>query len=863
MVTTVPLTTLYRLLAVLLLSASHLSAQPVGKIALQEKDYTKWAHLTMHSISPDGMWCTYQLSNNNRADTLFLKHIRNGTTFSFATAQSGIFGNSTFTALGSDNILRTVNLKSGEFFRNNGAAKFTYALDKTRIIYENDSRQLIILAEDGKVLKRIDSIYRWEASPKKDKLAFWIKNHDGYTLKITDLKTLEATSIQNEYSYTPGVLVWGNPGSQLLSTCSGSERHELSVLLYDYNTGVKYILDKPAKGIFAEWTLNVAYMHVTVDGQKVNLLFTPPAQADPVKNAAEIWNGRDKRLYPARVTDGPREAYSQLFQWDSKKNTLEKLSGEGFQSMNMSADGKHLLQWDKFAKEPQTKIDADRDIYSLDIASGKATLLADNIEGNDLMLLNSPKGGYVAYFKQGDWHLYSYKTAKTTSLGKGLGLDISKQEDDVHTQLVPRDQLIFSEDERWVLLRDEFDWWTINTITFETKRITNGHISGIRYQIAGPSLQQLPNRYGGTFARIVNLEKPLIFLKTDMKNFSTGYCTIGLDGKERTLAYGPYRYSQIAASEAGTLAFVKEDFNTPQTIEVIEKPYRECRTLFKSNQHEAKYELGSVEMLTYKRNNGKELGSLVYYPPNFNPNSKYPVIVFIYENLSNNIHRHLHPSVSETTGFNIPDLLAQGYIVFLPDTESDLGNPGAANLDCVTNAVKMLISKGSADPDRIGLYGHSHGGFKVLYILTQTGIFKAAVSGAGIANMITDYLSPSVWNGPLYWRYENDQLRMGKELYGNIGSYIDNSAIFHARNITTPLLSWSGKEDYHVMRDQTIQMHLAMRRLGKEHIMLLYPEEGHSLQEAANQKDLRDKLLDWFGFFLKNSPKNTWMLPKE
>jgi dipeptidyl aminopeptidase/acylaminoacyl peptidase len=153
------------------------------------------------------------------------------------------------------------------------------------------------------------------------------------------------------------------------------------------------------------------------------------------------------------------------------------------------------------------------------------------------------------------------------------------------------------------------------------------------------------------------------------------------------------------------------------------------------------------------------------------------------------------------------------------------------------------------------LAGHSFGGYETNYILTRTDIFAAAVSGASIADPISSYLSYSPSTGLMdYWRYEDHQFRIGKPLYEDTAKYLSNSPVLHAANISTPLLTWAGKDDPIVRPAQSLQMYAALRRLGRRHVMLLYPGEGHTLNNKENQADLTTRIQDWFNHFLKDEP---------
>jgi dipeptidyl aminopeptidase/acylaminoacyl peptidase len=110
---------------------------------------------------------------------------------------------------------------------------------------------------------------------------------------------------------------------------------------------------------------------------------------------------------------------------------------------------------------------------------------------------------------------------------------------------------------------------------------------------------------------------------------------------------------------------------------------------------------------------------------------------------------------------------------------------------------------------------------------------------------------------PEIWRFEEQQWRMGKSLFEDKKAYEDNSPITYVDKIKTPVLIWTGEEDRQVHYHQSIAFYLALRRLKKEVIMMIYPGESHALLKKENQKDLTHRVEDWFGYYLKGeSPKN-------
>ena len=178
---------------------------------------------------------------------------------------------------------------------------------------------------------------------------------------------------------------------------------------------------------------------------------------------------------------------------------------------------------------------------------------------------------------------------------------------------------------------------------------------------------------------------------------------------------------------------------------------------------------------------------------------------------------------------------------------------GESAKKCVLAAVDAVLLKYNVDPNRIGLTGHSFGGFETDYIIAKTDRFAAAVSGAAVTNLVSGYLYYNTNSAsPNFWRFENHQQRMGKSLFEDLSSYLRNSPVLQAEGVNTPLLAWTGEEDKQVYYFQSIEYYLALRRLNKEHTLLIYPGESHTIIDKKNQADLTKRIEAWFAKYLKS-----------
>ena len=161
---------------------------------------------------------------------------------------------------------------------------------------------------------------------------------------------------------------------------------------------------------------------------------------------------------------------------------------------------------------------------------------------------------------------------------------------------------------------------------------------------------------------------------------------------------------------------------------------------------------------------------------------------------------------------------------------------------------------------KVGLIGYSFGGYETAFIVTQTGMFAAAVAG-GAATDLRSYFYTVGWETgkPDMWRFENEQWNMGKTPLEDHASYEKNSPLASADNVKTPLLLWSGKKDQQVDWHQSVQYYLALRRLNKKNILLLYPDETHGFSKLENKLDISMRVQQWFSHFLKNEEPEDWV----
>ncbi|MDA3821090.1 MAG: prolyl oligopeptidase family serine peptidase, partial [Bacteroidales bacterium] len=267
---------------------------------------------------------------------------------------------------------------------------------------------------------------------------------------------------------------------------------------------------------------------------------------------------------------------------------------------------------------------------------------------------------------------------------------------------------------------------------------------------------------------------------------------------------------------------------------------------------------GNVELVEWTSIDGKALQGILIKPGNYVEGKKYPVLVYYYRFFTDRMYDFPHVAVNHRPCY--PYYARNDYAIFLPDNRFDIGTPGYSATKCLVPGVQKIIDMGIADPDAIALHGHSWSGYQTAFVITQTDLFACAIAGAPVSNMTSAY-SGIRWGTGLarQFQYEKSQSRIGGSLWEARDKYIENSPVFFADRINTPLLIEFGDIDDAVPWYQGIELYLAMRRLDKDCIFLQYRGEPHHLKIYANKLDYTIKFKDYLDHYLKGEEAADWI----
>jgi len=305
-------------------------------------------------------------------------------------------------------------------------------------------------------------------------------------------------------------------------------------------------------------------------------------------------------------------------------------------------------------------------------------------------------------------------------------------------------------------------------------------------------------------------------------------------------------------SDARRLAYFVEDAQHDLDLWMSDSSFRAPRRLTHLNPQFDKYKMGSARLIDWLSEDGEKLQGALLLPPDYQEGKRYPLIVWVYggESLSDNFD---HFGFAHRGPFNMQLLGTRGYAVLLPDAPQHLGTPMLDLAKTVPGAVTKVIDMGIADPYRLGVMGHSYGGYSVLALIVQTTRFKAAIEVDGYADLLGKYGAMNK-DGTAFGTsvLEHGQGLMGGPPWQFPNRYIENSPIFYFDRVETPLLIVHGSRDDTVPPYLGDEVFVALRRLGKEVEYAKYEGEGHSppYWSYGNQIDFCKRILEWFGRFL-------------
>jgi len=505
-------------------------------------------------------------------------------------------------------------------------------------------------------------------------------------------------------------------------------------------------------------------------------------------------------------------------------------------------------------------------IYLINLFDGSRKCIASHIR--NAWPAFSPAGKFIIWYDIDlhEYYTYNIATRVVRNISKGVPVPLY----DVHPdQKGGRHYGIsnWTDDDRSVLVNDEFDIWKLDPNGSE-KPVNVTRSYGRLHRIVFRS-----THYQDFFSKEepFGIDDSVLLCAFDEHTKQNGFYEMFMSGKKEpqrlvmsddVYAFPEPIYWTIFPSfiirSANKKFFLLRKMNARTYPNLYSTSDFKTFTKISSLDPERGVNWLTTELVHWKTFLGKSAEGVLYRPENFDSTRKYPMIVYVYEIVSPelNVFDDIEPSRGP---MNIPWFVSRGYLVFCPDIHFTVGDPGSGIYDYVVSGAQMMAKRSWVDSGRMGIQGHSQGGYEVNYLITRTKLFHAAVSAAGVSDLVSLYGLEGFAYGAGPAAAEQRQSRMGASLGECPRCYINNSPVFRADRVETPLLLMQNPKDPNVPWEQSLEYYIGLRRLGKKVWFVQYANANHIVLSGIDVLDYTQKMTEFFDYYLKGSPFPEWM----
>ena len=596
-------------------------------------------------------------------------------------------------------------------------------------------------------------------------------------------------------------------------------------------------------------------------------------KADAIKKSAEkvsdveVWHTNDVRMFAQQKNQLNNDLRATLLTaWRVGDGRVIQVGTDVNETSAALEGGRFATEMDRKPYGWGWKFGRfDEDVYVVDLSTGGRRKVLEKVRhyfGGD------PTGTRLTWSDGKDFWVVDLATGRRTNLTAALtsaGKADFVDHDDDHPNNVPPviNPAGWDKAGTTYLVYDTYDVWSLKLDGSGGVRMTDGARSGVVHRLV--NFSAAGNPFGGFGANVSALDrawdltKPVYMTLRGKTTKQGGYSVRNPNGSVRTLVLADTGYGAlIRADSAPVFAFIRQRYDTPPALR-LGGDIAAARTVVETNLFHKDYAWGKVELFDFKSTIGVPLQALLYYPANYDPSKKYPMIVYTYERLTQGYHNFIPPR--ETDYYNTTVFTQNGYFVLLPDIVFRPREPGIGTQQSVDAAILAVEARGLVDSAHVGHVGHSQGGYEANFLGTHSKLIATTVAGSGITDMIS-------FAGQLHWsggsaefdHWETGQFRMEVAPWEDMKAMTDNSPLANVDHMTArAMLLMEGSDDGTVDPRQGSLFYNYARRAGKDVVLLIYPGEGHGLSKKENQVDYERRILQWFGHYLKGEPAASWI----
>jgi dipeptidyl aminopeptidase/acylaminoacyl peptidase len=883
------------------------SGMAQDKKVLSLEDYSRWTHITGTELSDDGDWMSYELNPNEGNDTLHVKSLSGQQEYELPMGDNAVFSSDNrwvaYTTTPDEETREQMkendqdihetawllNLDSGEKHQVEKAKDMTFSEDgrywavhreKADPESQDPEGSDLILRDlqDGSVMN-IGNVSEYAFNKRSDMLAYLVDAQDkaGNGVYLRNLDNGGLTTLDSDTVHYTG-LTWDDEDAQreqwdakgrALAVLKGAKVDSLVYrpykLLVAENLGnqpQKTLLDPPSTDNFPEQMVISDNRNVTwsKNGEQLFLGIREQEPAvemdqDTIPNV-DVFHWKDDRIQTVQKQEAAQDRrFTWVASFDPGSEKFARLTDEDMRELSFSRHNEYMIGRDEepYISDINWGV-SPADLYRVDLSSGERTKFADKVKRP---MGYSPDGRYYLYQKvsKQDTVLMAYDVEENekTNISSSAPVIFWNEEHPYPHENPTYGLAGWTADKEHVIVNHKYDLWMLALDGSEAVNITQG---------IGTE-KQIEFRYEN-----LNEDEEWIDTSEDMlleafgdKSKKDGFYRLTMGDNPEPLLYADASFGNVRkADDSDRVIMTRETFENFPDYYQTTTDFTDLERLTNANPQQSEYAWGERVLVEYENDRGMTLQGTLTLPANYDPDKEYPMIVYFYEQMSDRHHQYSMPVYDDRP--HMSTYASNGYLVLMPDNVYQTGRPGTSALDCITAATQKVIDLGYADPDRIGLQGHSWGGYQSSFILTQTDMFSTVVTGAPPTNLTSFYNNIYGRTGTNHHGImEIGQVRMGRGVtpWTHRDTYQRENPMYHVPDIETPFLILHGTNDGAVDWMQGLEFYNAARRLDKRAVLLSYPGEGHHLSREANQKDFQTRMKQWFDHFVKGEPAPEWI----
>ena len=885
---------LARILVAFVLFASlamGVQAQESGeKRTLTIADYASWRSISGSQISDDGRWAAWTYSRVRGDDTLHVRALDTDAAHVVASASGVVFSDdgewaAYFVALpfadaeklrrDDETVTRQVGLlelATGETRTWDDAAAFEFVEGSSHLFVkkrqsdkdaEHKGTDLILRNLREGYDELIGSVDEAAFNDSGTHLGFTVDatGQDGNGLYVVNLRTGSRRGLDNaKQRYAR--LTWSEDGDALAvlrgETPEDKVQRENSLVAFTGfdGTPTRFAFDPSENDALGEGWLLSEKGRLLWNEDATILFVATKQQEDELEDWPEdglpladvnIWHWADDRIQAQQQSQGSRDrdrTFVAAVHLDDGR--LVKLDDERMRTPDMTRDGRWAIGRDDREYLSDWK-PGFADYYRVDTRTGERTRA---LEGHLRTLGLSPDSKHYLYWKDG--HVWDYGIAEDrhTNLTASAPVDFTNLEYDRFGEKPPHGVAGWSEDGQAVLLYDRYDVWRQPLDGSVATNLSAGR--GARDEIRLRYVRTDPE------ARTIDLSEPVLLEAYGQWTKQEGFFEI--DGDDLAeLTWEDKRFgTPRKAEDADRYLFTVQTFQEFPDLWVSDQDFSDRERVTVANPQQDEFLWGHRILFDYTNDDGVRLQGTLAIPDDYVEGEKLPMIVRFYEKYSQDLH--LYPTPAYRHSPNFAGYVSSRFLIMQPDVHFRIGSSHSDMLESVEAATRHVIELGYADPEAVGLSGHSYSGGGGAYIATRSDMFSAVAHGAAPINLVSEFNQLFVGSGQNNHSYDiYGQGRYASNPYDDFQLYWDQSPISGVENMDTPVLYLHGEEDPTVNWEQGLEWYNALRFLEKPIIWLSYPDEGHGLRKLENRVDFQFRLRDFFNHHLKGEPAPLWM----